>query len=203
MGIVVSTIHASVKFHTPCGIGTVFSTYKPNKIEKGQKKVKENILEVMKNVLSCVDTEERIIVNGIPRTIMVGGNPFNTKHKLNEYKHIERVKQKKHGLAPKQNEAACKEMPFGLENAGATYERLVEKVFNDQIRQNLEAYVDDMVIKSVSEEDMLIDIKETFDRIRSINMKLNPKKCSFGVEEGPFCNTPIFGLRSGDYNGCY
>nr|GEW56672.1 reverse transcriptase domain-containing protein [Tanacetum cinerariifolium] len=62
----------------------------------------------------------------------------------------------------------------------------VDKVFNDQVRRNLEAYVDDMVIKSTSEEDMLTDVKETFQRFQSINMKLNQKKCSFGVEEGPF-----------------
>ncbi|GJZ57935.1 reverse transcriptase domain-containing protein [Tanacetum coccineum] len=79
-----------------------------------------------------------------------------------------------------------RKMPFGLKNAGATYQRLVDKVFSKQIGRNLEAYVDDMVIKSTSEEGMLSDIQETFERFRSINMKLNPKKCSFGVEEGPF-----------------
>nr|GEV02551.1 hypothetical protein [Tanacetum cinerariifolium] len=47
---------------------------------------------------------------GIPRTIMVGGKPFNTENNLNEYKHIEPVKQKKCGLAPERNEAACKEV---------------------------------------------------------------------------------------------
>lgn len=79
-----------------------------------------------------------------------------------------------------------RKMPFGLKNAGATYQRLVDKVFSHQIGQNLEAYVDDMVIKSHTEEDLLRDIQETFDTLRSINMKLNPKKCSFGVEEGQF-----------------
>ncbi|GJV27894.1 reverse transcriptase domain-containing protein [Tanacetum coccineum] len=69
---------------------------------------------------------------------------------------------------------------------GVTYQRPVDKVFNKQIGRNLEAYVDDMVIKSNFEEGMLSDIQETFERFRSINMKLNPKKCSFGVEEGPF-----------------
>nr|GEV73472.1 reverse transcriptase domain-containing protein [Tanacetum cinerariifolium] len=53
-------------------------------------------------------------------------------------------------------------MPFGLKNTGATYQRLVDKVFNDQIGRNLKAYVDDMVIKSTSEEDLMADIKETF-----------------------------------------
>ncbi|GJR27523.1 reverse transcriptase domain-containing protein [Tanacetum coccineum] len=79
-----------------------------------------------------------------------------------------------------------RKMPFGLKNAGATYQILVDKVFHDQIGRNLEAYVDDMVIKSTFKEQMSADIKETFEKFRSINMKLNPKKCSFGVEEGPF-----------------
>ncbi|GKB24634.1 reverse transcriptase domain-containing protein [Tanacetum coccineum] len=77
-------------------------------------------------------------------------------------------------------------MSFGLKNGGATYQRLVGKVFSHQIGRNLEAYVDDMVIKSTSEKEMLKDIQETFERFCSINMKLNLKKCSFGVEEGPF-----------------
>ncbi|GKA98718.1 reverse transcriptase domain-containing protein [Tanacetum coccineum] len=51
---------------------------------------------------------------------------------------------------------------------------------------NLEAYVDDMVIKSKDEKDLLADIAETFENLKAINMKLNPKKCSFGVEEGKF-----------------
>ncbi|GKA15440.1 reverse transcriptase domain-containing protein [Tanacetum coccineum] len=71
-----------------------------------------------------------------------------------------------------------RKMPFGLKNAGATYQRLVDKVFYDQIGRNLEAYVDDMVIKSTSEEEILADIKETFEKFRSINMKStrrNPK----------------------------
>ncbi|GJW76133.1 reverse transcriptase domain-containing protein [Tanacetum coccineum] len=73
----------------------------------------------------------------------------------------------------------------GNEN-GATYQRLIDGVFNNQISRNLEVYVDDMVIKSDSKEDMLVDIQETFDKLRAINMKLNPRKCSFGIVEGPF-----------------
>ncbi|GJU22058.1 reverse transcriptase domain-containing protein [Tanacetum coccineum] len=79
-----------------------------------------------------------------------------------------------------------KKMSFGLKNAGATYQRLVDEAFDKQIGWNLEVYVDDMVIKSKAEKDMLADIAETFDNLRRINMKLNPKKCSFGVEEGKF-----------------
>ncbi|GKE64732.1 reverse transcriptase domain-containing protein, partial [Tanacetum coccineum] len=77
-------------------------------------------------------------------------------------------------------------IPFGLENAGATYQRLVDAAFQSQIKRNLEAYVDDMVIKSNDEKVLIADIAETFDNLWRINMKLNPKKCSFGVEEGKF-----------------
>ncbi|GJU98509.1 reverse transcriptase domain-containing protein [Tanacetum coccineum] len=77
-------------------------------------------------------------------------------------------------------------MPFGLRNAGATYQQLVDKAFHEQIGRNLEVYVDDLVIKSRTEDEVVRDIKETFRTLRKINMKLNPRKCTFGVEEGMF-----------------
>ncbi|GJZ18196.1 reverse transcriptase domain-containing protein [Tanacetum coccineum] len=66
--------------------------------------------------------------------------------------------------------------PFGLKNVGATYHRLVDTAFQSQIKRNLEAYVDDMVIKSKDEKMLLADIVETFNNLRKINMKLNPNK---------------------------
>ncbi|GJT99347.1 reverse transcriptase domain-containing protein [Tanacetum coccineum] len=75
---------------------------------------------------------------------------------------------------------------FGLKNVGAMYQRLVDSMFQSQIGRNLEAYVDDMVIKSKDEKMLLADIAETFDSSKKINMKLNHKKCSFEVEEGKF-----------------
>ncbi|GJV36969.1 reverse transcriptase domain-containing protein [Tanacetum coccineum] len=77
-------------------------------------------------------------------------------------------------------------MPFGLRNAGATYQRLVDKAFYRQIGRNLEVYVDDLVIKIRTEDEIVRDIEETFKTLRKINMKLNPKKCTFRVEEGMF-----------------
>ncbi|GJS00614.1 reverse transcriptase domain-containing protein [Tanacetum coccineum] len=62
----------------------------------------------------------------------------------------------------------------------------IDEAFKLQIRRNMEAYVDDMVVKSKSKWEMITDITETFDNLRRINMKLNPKKCSFEVEEGKF-----------------
>ncbi|GJY18857.1 reverse transcriptase domain-containing protein [Tanacetum coccineum] len=77
-------------------------------------------------------------------------------------------------------------IPFGLRNAGATYQRLVDKAFHKQIGRNLEVYVDDLIIKSRTKDEIVRDIEETFKTLREINMKLNPKKCTFRVEEGIF-----------------
>jgi ribonuclease HI len=77
-------------------------------------------------------------------------------------------------------------MPFGLKNAGATYQRLVDTAFEKQVGRNLEVYVDDLVIKSHTEEELVRDIEETFKTLERINMKLNPKKCTFGTSEGMF-----------------
>ena len=84
-------------------------------------------------------------------------------------------------------------MPFGLKNAEATYQRLVNQMFNKQIGRNVEVYVDDMLIKSREEEDHLDDLRETFNTLRQTfntlkqyNMKLNPSKCAFGVSFGKF-----------------
>nr|GEU60356.1 reverse transcriptase domain-containing protein [Tanacetum cinerariifolium] len=77
-------------------------------------------------------------------------------------------------------------MPFGLKNVDATYQRLMEKAFESQMGRNIEEYVDDLVVKSHTEAEMVRDIEETFQTLRKINMKLNPKKCSFGLAEGAF-----------------
>ena len=77
-------------------------------------------------------------------------------------------------------------MPFGLKNVGATYQRLMDKVFGDQIGWNIEVYIDDMVIKSRNEEMLLQYVEETFKTLVKAQMKLNPAKCTFGVEEGQF-----------------
>ena len=77
-------------------------------------------------------------------------------------------------------------MPFCLKNAGATYQRLMNKMFENQIRRNIQVYVDDMLVKSRREDDHLEDLKETFDILRFYNMKLNPSKCAFEVTAGNF-----------------
>ena len=77
-------------------------------------------------------------------------------------------------------------MPFGLKNAGATYQRLVNKMFSKQIDRNMEVYVDDMLVKSKEELTHLDDLRETFAMLKQYQMKLNPGKCVFGVVSGKF-----------------
>ena len=79
-----------------------------------------------------------------------------------------------------------KVMPFGLKNAEATYQRLMNKMFTHQIGRNVQVYVDDMLVKSLREKDHLNDLQEMFNTLRSYNMKLNPSKCVFGVTAGKF-----------------
>ncbi|KAL5541984.1 hypothetical protein UlMin_009694 [Ulmus minor] len=79
-----------------------------------------------------------------------------------------------------------KVMPFGLKNAGATYQRLVNKMFKDQIGKTMEVYVDDMLVKSLKTEEHIQNLKETFEILRRYKMKLNPSKCAFGVSSGKF-----------------
>ena len=79
-----------------------------------------------------------------------------------------------------------KVMSFKLKNAGVTYQRLMNKMFAHQIGRNVQVYVDDMLVKSLHENNHLDDLQEMFDTLRSYNMKLNPSKCVFRVTTGKF-----------------
>ncbi|CAL8175714.1 unnamed protein product [Prunus armeniaca] len=79
-----------------------------------------------------------------------------------------------------------KVMPFGLKNARATYQRLVNKIFKEQIGKTMEVYVDDMLVKAPKCADHLKNLAEAFSLLRQYRMKLNPSKCTFGVSSGRF-----------------
>jgi len=72
-------------------------------------------------------------------------------------------------------------MSFGLKNAEATYQRLMDYVFHDMIGRNIEVYVDDIVVKSDSCEQHVSDLKEVFQALRKYRMRLNLDKCAFEV----------------------
>ncbi|KAL0394942.1 UNVERIFIED_CONTAM: hypothetical protein Slati_4460400 [Sesamum latifolium] len=77
-------------------------------------------------------------------------------------------------------------MPFGLKNAGATYQRLVDKIFQPQLGRNMEVYVDDMLVKSKEVHHHVEDLDETFTVLRKYRIKLNLGKCAFRVIGGRF-----------------
>ena len=77
-------------------------------------------------------------------------------------------------------------MPFGLKNAGATYQRMMSQVFKEQIGRILEVYIDDMIVKTPEDKDPVADLRETFQQLRRYDLRLNPNKCTFGVEAGKF-----------------
>nr|KYP72103.1 Transposon Ty3-I Gag-Pol polyprotein [Cajanus cajan] len=77
-------------------------------------------------------------------------------------------------------------MPFGLKNASATYQRLMDKIFRNQIEHNMEVYLDDMVVKSATVAAHSADLREVFHQLQKHNMRLNPEKCIFGIASGKF-----------------
>jgi hypothetical protein len=75
-------------------------------------------------------------------------------------------------------------MTFGLKNAGATYQKAIHKCLGSQIDKNVEAYVDDVVVKTTIKDNLISDLAETFANLRIYRWKLNPEKCVFSVPSG-------------------
>jgi hypothetical protein len=75
-------------------------------------------------------------------------------------------------------------MSFGLKNAGTTYQRTIQACFKTQVNKNVEAYVDDVVVKTRNSSTLIADLEETFASLREYRWKLNPNKCVFGVPSG-------------------
>ena len=75
-------------------------------------------------------------------------------------------------------------MPFGLKNAEATYQRAASTLFHDMMHKDVEVYVDDMIVKSRDRADHLAALHRFFERIKRFRLRLNPKKCTFGVNSG-------------------
>ena len=75
-------------------------------------------------------------------------------------------------------------MPFGLKNAGATYQLAAITLLHDLIHNEVEVYVDDMIVKSKDHEGHILALRKFFERIQFYKLRLNPKKCTFGVISG-------------------
>ena len=77
-------------------------------------------------------------------------------------------------------------MPFGLKNAGSTYQRMMTRMFESQLGKNIEIYIDDMVVKSKMVSKHLGDLRAIFEILRKYKLRLNASKCSFGMGSGKF-----------------
>ena len=75
-------------------------------------------------------------------------------------------------------------MSFGLKNTGVTYQRAIQRRLKDQIRKNVKAYVDDMVVKSRTADTIIADLTKVFEALKVYRWKLNPTKCIFGIPSG-------------------
>ena len=75
-------------------------------------------------------------------------------------------------------------MPFELKVAGATYQRAATTLLHDMIHKEVEVYVDDMIVKSKDRPAHIVALEKFFARIRQFQMRLNPKKCTFGITAG-------------------
>ncbi|GJU99498.1 reverse transcriptase domain-containing protein [Tanacetum coccineum] len=277
MGIKVSTVYGAIKFHMPNGVGTIFSEHNSQKSREEEGNLTNNGQGDAKDILSCVDTEEKIVIDDeyleqkkrslalerneavrtqveelveagilrevkyqtwvlnpiivkkddgkwklcidftninkactrelhpLPAAKMEAKNLYKYRLKcfLDAYKGYHQI-----SMAEKDEEITAfftregvfcyRRLPFGLKNAGATYQRLRDKFFGSQIGRNIEVNTDDMIIKSDFDEEMLADIEETLGRLWAINLKLNPRKCSFKVEEGIYSDHLItkHGIRA-------
>ena len=77
-------------------------------------------------------------------------------------------------------------MPFGLKNPGTTYQRMIQTCLEKQISKTVEAYVDDVVIKTKNVESLVNDLRLTFDNLRTYDIRLNPKNASSALQPGSY-----------------
>ncbi|XP_016164605.1 uncharacterized protein LOC107607139 [Arachis ipaensis] len=107
-----------------------------------------------------------------------GIDPGLMCHKLAVYPGSQPIQQKRRKLGPERSQAVEEQ------NAGDTYQRLMNKIFANHIRKLMEVYVDDMLIKTQKKKALLLDLAEVFDTIRKHGMRLNPVKCTFAIKAG-------------------
>ena len=86
-------------------------------------------------------------------------------------------------------------MPFGLKNAGATYQRMATALLHDMMHNEVEVYVDDMIVKSKDRESHTVNLRKFFERIKEYRLRSNPQKCTFGVTAGKLLGFLVSGRR--------
>ena len=86
-------------------------------------------------------------------------------------------------------------MPFRLKNVGATYHRAMTTIFHNMMHQELEDYVDDIVVKSKRRKEHFRMLRRVFERCRAFKLRMNPFKCAFGVSSGKFIGHTKFSIN--------
>ena len=84
------------------------------------------------------------------------------------------------------------ELPFGLKNASATYQRAKNALFHDMLGHHMEVYINDIVVKSKRVSKHVDHLRKSFERMRHHQLKLNPLKCAFGVHVGNFLGFLVY-----------
>ncbi|XP_074346261.1 uncharacterized protein LOC141685036 [Apium graveolens] len=205
--VITSIHHLMIKFPTPNGVGSLRGSQYESRdcYHKAVKEFRRRRYEG--KGLSFEDVEDihtkpsgevhahYFIESPEKEEINVSGNSFLTRGRISRIRsveevvvnHTEAIIQKEiNGEKLEGRSEILQGMPFGLINVGATYQRLVNMMFKDQIGRIMEVYVDDMLVKSKVAGDHIKHLMEMFDILRRFRMKLNPQKCVFGVESGKF-----------------
>ncbi|XP_042974738.1 uncharacterized protein LOC122306375 [Carya illinoinensis] len=140
----------------------------------------EDMLGIDNNVIEhslCVDPAHRAIHQKM--------NFFQFKEGYNQIR-MHAANEEKTSFIMDRELYCYQVMPFELKNAGATYQRLVNRMFNEQIGRSMEVYVDNLLVKSKEPARHLDDLRKAFGILRHYKMRLNPAKCAFGVESKKF-----------------
>ncbi|XP_074301206.1 uncharacterized protein LOC141632565 [Silene latifolia] len=123
---------------------------------------------------------------------VTGIDPSIITHKLSVDLGCKPIQQRRRKFAAERNKVINQEVDSLLtankirENAGSTYQRLVNRMFKEQIGKTMEVYIEDMVVKLEKAKDHMQHLAGTLSTLREYKMKLNPSKCTFGVSSGKF-----------------
>ncbi|GKC57357.1 reverse transcriptase domain-containing protein [Tanacetum coccineum] len=104
------------------------------------------------------------------------------------YNHIRMLEgdEEKTGFHTEEGVYCFTHMPKELKNSAATLQRMADKVLADHNGRNVEVYLEEIVVKSRSEQSLIQDVEETLDKLRRVNVKIDSSKYTFGMEEGKF-----------------
>ena len=138
--------------------------------------------------IACLKDEFPLSNVDIPVDAVAGNERFSFMDGYSEYNKIfmDLVDAPKTTFRTPFGNFLYRVMPFGLKNAGATYQRTMTLIFGDMLHKQVKDYVDDLVVKAKNPFMHLVHLRQVFERCREHNLRMNPSKCAFGVSSGKF-----------------